>query len=647
MANKFEKLFEQGLIGKMRLKNRIVMPPMGTCLASVDQSLNDYYNNYQFERAEGGAGLQILGVVSVDKLGAPLPCVPGIYRDNFIPGLSRLAEGIHERGAKCAVQLHHAGRAAYCSVIGGQSVAPSAIPCLAVGEVPKELSEDEIKGLVEAFGDGAFRAQRAGFDAVEVHGAHGYLVAQFLSPYSNKRTDSYGGDFEGRLRFAREIVENIRAKTGPDFPIIFRFSGDEYLEGGITIEDTKKIAPRLVEAGADAIHVSVGSFYDAGGSEKIISPMHIPHGPIIGLAEQIKEVLDVPVIAVSSITPELGEQTLQEGKADFISFGRALIADPYLPNKLAQGREEEICNCIRCNNCILSIFKLQHLACTVNPRVGREEESRITPAPEAKKVMVIGGGPAGMEAAITAGMRGHEVTLYERNDRLGGEQLILSTKLPGKEEIETLVTYRDIMLDRLDNVKVMLNTEVDRALVEQERPDVAIVATGGKPVIPNIPGIDSSKVMTAHDVIAGKAEVQGDKVTVLGGGLVGTETANFIASKGKEVTLVEMLDEVATDMDAVTRIYLLGEMNKRGIEILTKTSATEVVEEGVIVSDRDGNKKTIEADTIILSLGVTPVNELLKELKGVVPKLFACGDAKGCGKIIDAIRDGFHRTKKI
>ena len=642
---KYERLFEEGQIGKMRLKNRTIMPPMGTVLASPDQSINDYYMDYHFERAEGGVGLQILGVVSVDPLGAPLPCVPGIYHDRFIPGLARLAAGIHERGGKGAVQLHHAGRAAYPSVIGEPGVAPSAIPCLAVGETPRELTIEEIEKLVEAFGDGARRAQQAGFDAVEIHGAHGYLVAQFLSPFSNKRTDKYGGDLDGRLRFAWEIVQDIKGKTGPGYPIIFRISGDEFLEGGLTQEESREMAKKLEEAGADAIHVSAGSFYDMGAPEKIIAPMYLPRGPIIDLAEKMKQAVNVPVIAVGSIDGELAERTLAEGKADFISFGRALIADPHLPRKLMEGREDEICHCIRCNSCLASIFQFNHLVCAVNPRVGREKESEVGPAATQKKVMVVGGGPAGMEAAIVAGMRRHDVTLYERSDELGGEQLKLAYSLPGKESLKTIVNYRTTMLDGLENVKVQLNQEVDRALVEREKPDVVVVATGGRPRIPQVLGLDKREAVTAHDVLAGKAKA-GQQVILAGGGLVGCETANFLAGKGLNVTVVEMLDDVALDMDIISRMVLLGELHDRGVRLVTGTKVVEVTDEGVVVIDSDGNRQGMDADTVVLALGAEPADELLQELDGTVPELYACGDAKEYGKIIDAIRDAFHLTKK-
>lgn len=637
----YPTLFQEGQIGRLRLKNRTIMPPMGTVLAAPDQSITDHYMNYHFQRAEGGVALQILGVVSVDRLGPPLPCVPGIYHDKFVPGLARLANGIHERGGKVAAQLHHAGRAAYPRVIGEQSVAPSPLPCLAVGDTPRELTVREIEDLVEAFGDAALRAQRAGLDAVEIHGAHGYLVAQFLSPLSNRRTDAYGGDVEGRVRFAREIIENIKGKTTAGFPVIFRISADEFLEEGLIQQEALEMANILEKAGADAIHVSAGSFYDMGAPEKIIAPMYLPRGPLVELAANMKKAVGVPVIAVGSMTGELAEQILKDGRCDFVAFGRALIADPHYVRKLNEQREDEICHCIRCNGCLATIFLFKPLACTVNPRVGREKESELGAAATKKKFMVIGGGPAGMEAAIVAGMRGHEVTLYERSDQLGGEQLKLAMSLPGKEDLKTIVTYRTAMLDGLENVTIKLNEEVDKELVAREKPEVVVVATGGRP---HLMGWDEAGAVTAHDIIGGKAQA-GHKVIVTGGGLVGCETAHFLAEQGKDVTVIEMLDDVATDMDIISRMVLLAKMEDRGVEIVTKTEVVEVVNDGVVVTDPQGKRRSIFADTVVLALGVEPVDGLLKELDGLVPELYACGDAKEYGTLMDAIRAAFHLTK--
>ncbi|HWQ40863.1 MAG TPA: NADH:flavin oxidoreductase [Desulfosporosinus sp.] len=335
---------------------------MGTVLASEDQSLNPYFLDYHFARTEGEIGLNILEITSVEKRGQGLPSVPGIYSDKFIPGLARLADGIHERGGKVCIQLHHAGRGAYRNIIGEQAVGPFAIRAAGMPEAPKALSINEVVEVIEAYGDGAKRTQMAGCDCVEVHGGHGYMVWAFLSPRSNQRTDKYGGSFDNRLRFVEEIIQNIKMKCGQDFPIITRLSVSEDLPGGLEIKDTLKIAKRIEEAGADALHMTSGNFFDLGSIYKVISPMYVPHGFLLESTKEFKKVLNIPIIAVGGLTPELAENVLEEGTADFVSFGRSVLADPDFPKKIREDREDEIRNCIRCNEgCIKEIFLYKHV----------------------------------------------------------------------------------------------------------------------------------------------------------------------------------------------------------------------------------------------------------------------------------------------
>jgi NADPH-dependent 2,4-dienoyl-CoA reductase/sulfur reductase-like enzyme len=458
-----------------------------------------------------------------------------------------------------------------------------------------------------------------------------------MSPYSNKRTDEYGGSFLNRMRFPLEIISNIRAKAGNDFPIIFRISGDEFVPGGRTIEDTKAIAILLEKAGINAIHVSAGVYASA---HAIIPPSAVRHGWITDFAAEIKKVVSIPVITVGRINdPFLAEEIISSGKADLVSMGRGSLADPELPNKAAVGKFGEIRHCIGCmQGCIERLFKNIDVKCLVNPTLGREIEFAIKPATSKKKIFIAGGGPAGMEAAIVVAKRGYEVHLYEKTDKLGG-QFELAAVPPNKGEFATFTAWQKTQLKKL-NVNVYLNTELTTEIVDSEKPDVVIIATGGRPAIPNIPGVDKPNVVTAHNVLKGKVDV-GHKVIVIGGGMVGSETADHLANHGKEVTILEQLPEIAKDEQDSVRYFLLKDLKENNVAIYTNTPVKEIVDDGVIV-DRNGKEEKISpTDTIVLAVGVKPVNELVNKLEGKVNKLITVGDALEVRKALEAIEEGY------
>jgi len=632
-----KNLFSQVKIGKAEISNRLIVSPMVMNYCNNDGTATERFIAYHEAKAKGGWGLIITEDYAVDPKGKGFSNLPGLWDDSQIESHAELTKRIHKYGTKIVAQIYHAGRQTNHFVIGSPPVAPSPIPCPSNQEIPHELTIKEIQDLAEKFGDCALRAKKAGFDGVEIHGAHGYLIAQFMSPYSNKRTDEYGGSFLNRMRFPLEIISDIRVKAGNDFPIIFRISADEFVPGGRTIEDTKAIAILAEKAGINAIHVSVGVYASA---HAIIPPSAVRHGWITDFAAEVKKVVSIPVITVGRINdPFLAEEIISSGKADLISMGRGSLADPELPNKTAAGKFDEIRYCIGCmQGCIERLFKNIDVKCLVNPTLGREIEFAVKPATSKKKVFIAGGGPAGMEAAIVAAKRGYEVHLYEKTDKLGG-QYDLAAVPPNKGEIATFISWQKTQLKKL-KVDVYLNTELTTEIVDSEKPDVVIIATGGRPAIPDIPGVDKPNVVTAHDVLKGKVDV-GNKVIVIGGGMIGSETADHLANHGKEVTILEQLPEIAKDEQDSVRYFLLKDLKENNVTIYTNTLVKEIVDDGVIV-DRDGKEKKIEpVDTIVIAVGVKPVNELVNRLEGKVNKLITVGDALEVRKALEAIEEGY------
>ena len=630
----FQKLFEPAWIGRMGLRNRLVMPPMATNYASEEGFVTPRMMDYYQERAKGGVGLVIVEFTCVDSpVGRFTRRQLVIDDDKFIPELSKLAEAIRLHGAKAAIQLHHAGRQASSSVTGQQPVGPSPIPPPR-GEPPRELTPSEIAGIVARFAEGAERAVRAGFDGVEIHGAHGYLISQFLSPLSNQRQDAYGGDVEKRARLLLEVIEAIRERVGKDYPVWCRLSAAEFgVEGGITLEETQVVARLAERAGVDAIHVS-GHALRLGRQPTIFQQP----GAMVSLAEGVKKVVSVPVIAVSRIPPELGESIVQEGRADLIAMGRALLADPHVPQKVASGRGEDIAPCIYCGTCLDSIMSREEgIWCAVNAALGREREYELKPAERPKRVVVVGGGPGGMEAARVASLRGHRVTLFERDDELGG-QLLLASKPPFKDTIDTFRRYLADQLAKL-GVELRLGENFTADLLDQFKPDVVVLAVGVMPFVPQIPGVEGKQVLLATEVLAG-AET-GERVAVIGGELVGCETAAYLAEQGKRVTIMRRGPALATKVGPTVRGPLLRGLEAKGVSILTGVEYEEITEAGVIVRTGEGERRTVEADTVVLAAGAKPNTELLAAVEGKVPQLFCVGDCIEPRGIREAVEDGY------
>ncbi|WP_319552732.1 FAD-dependent oxidoreductase [uncultured Vibrio sp.] len=624
-------------IGNMVVKNRLVVPPMVSNYANEDGTCTEQFISYHEEKAKGGWGLIIVEDYKINPEAGGFVKLPGLWDDSQIESHKQLTERVHQHGAKIAAQIYHAGRETSAEITGVQPVAPSAIPDPVVNAMPRELSVEEIQQLVEQFGDTALRAKKAGFDAVEIHGAHGYLVNQFMSPFSNKRIDQYGGTILNRARFALEIIANIRSKVGSDFPLIYRMSVNEFVEGGLTTEDSKVISMLLENAGIDLIHASNGVY---ASTETIIPPTAVGHAWSANISEELKKVVSIPVIAVGRINdPLIAESVLRSKQADMISMGRGSLADPHLPNKAQAGQFDDIIRCIGClQGCIQRNAQQLPIKCLVNPMTGHESERQITPASREKKVFIIGGGIAGMEAAIVAAQRGHKVEIFEKNSRLGG-QWVLAAIPPTKEELGSFTVWQVNQLNKL-GVIVHLNTDLTLEMIRDNQPDSVIIATGASPFVPNIPGKELGHVLTANDILQGSAQA-GKRVVVIGGGLVGSETAAHLANHGHDVSIIEMNSDIFVGTPSATKHYLMKDLQHHNVAILTNTQVKEIHSDAVVV-DNNGQLQTLAAiDNVVMAIGSRPVSFSVEELEQHVSEIVTIGDAQKVRKAMEAVEEGY------
>jgi 2,4-dienoyl-CoA reductase-like NADH-dependent reductase (Old Yellow Enzyme family)/thioredoxin reductase len=650
----FENLFRPGKLGTLELKNRIVMLPMATILCGewgeVTQGLIDWYAT----RARGGAGLVMVEVCMAETaidLRRLLPCILRADDDCFIPGLACLADAVHENGAKIGIQLTAGGGAqasggAWQPGLEGiqkvDQVSPSGVPAYGAAmhgtvQQPRVLSIEEIEKCIELCGDSARRVKRAGFDMIEIHAHEGYLIAQFMSPYFNKRTDKYGGSLEKRCRFLMEILAAMKKATGPEFPIMVKYSIDEFIPGGRDVKESQEVAKMLEEAGVSGLSCSIGVY---GSRVPPVPPYYVQRGSLLYMTAAIKEVVKIPVMAVGRLDePELAEKALKDGKGDFIGLGRALIADPEWPVKVQEGRVGEIRRCLACNECRVTIHTPHPIRCAINPVAGRESKyGSLGKAQTVKKVVIVGGGPAGMEAARTAAIRGHQVVLFEAETKLGG-MLRLGCLPPHKEILQSVSEYYEREFNRL-GVEVKLGVKATADLIRRGNPDCVIVATGGVAFVPDIRGVDRPIAVHALDVLSGQKETGAD-VVVVGGGAVGCEVANFLAQRNKKVTIVEMLDTVGQDLDSWVWVCLSAELAEKNVKIVKSTKTEEITGEGVVLADRNWNKTFLKADSVVLALGLKPAGDLAREIKGKVKEIYIIGDAQQPRRIQEAVYQGF------
>lgn len=645
------KLLEPIKIGSIELKNRMVFPPITTAFGAFGGCLTDLEIEYMIERARGGASLLFTDGVATDRRQqlSVDTALPYFDNDEQISSYTRFVDAVRNEGAKTCIQLYQAGRQTKLSKTGGREpIAPSACSTSMLGLIPfpdaVEMTETDIEAAIRSFVLAASRAKCAGFDAVDIDGGAGYLIQQFMSPYTNRRSDAWGGSFEKRMRFTLEIVSRVREVVCSDYPLVFDLPMDEYVEGGITPDEGVRMAQVLEEAGIDAFRVH-GVLIET--YNKMFPTMATPRGVNARLGVALKaKVRNAKIMLGQRINdPDLAEKLLQENACDIVLLGRALICDPDFPRKVITGRVNEIRRCIACNTCVDQLALNKPIRCALNATVGFEREYRIRKTAKAKKVLVVGGGPAGVEAARVASLAGHQVILCEKGPELGG-QIRVGKVPPHKDELNTLLEYQQAQM-AIRKVDVRLNADVDRAYIEKFSPDAVIVATGAVPISPTIPGIDGENVHNAQDVLVDPSCIKGGRVAVVGGGTVGAETAELLRLKGKEVTVLEMRGVIAPEMGLFVYLEFTSRMRTSGIRLITGATVKEIRYDTIVYRDREDRDITIEADDVVIAVGYRSDRSLLGTLGSLGCEVMATGDVNSPRRIMEAIHEGFHAARRL
>lgn len=649
----YTHVFSPFRIGNVEVKNRIEIPPMLPCLATMDgfvtREMIDFYQAF----ARGGAGVVTIGDTAIDfEYARGHFGQLNLGDDRVIGGLSSLAEAVQKYGAKISIELNHPGRLSPPLVLDGRHpIGPSPIPTRAQVAAAQmegrptpqiiEMDQKMIDQVIDNYVTSCLRCIKAGFEMVMIHGGHGHLLGQFVSPYSNKRTDQYGGALENRARFVIEILTAIRNKVGKNLAIEYRVSADELVPGGMDAEETILFL-RMIADKIDLINVSLATIAEPEYIPFMSQPNYLPHAYNAERAARIKKEVGIPVTCVGSVTDlELAERVIAEGKADMVAMGRAHIADPALVNKTLYRSRDEVRPCLRCNTCGEKAPDFLPVRCAVNPVIGREGEyTHLYPAKNKKKIVVIGGGPAGMQTTITASSRGHDVVLFEKEQTLGGA-LKPASHPSFKNDMKRYLDWIVRTTERAP-ANIRVSTEATLSIVEAEKPDALIIAVGAEPFIPDIPGTKRTNVFWAGDV-HGMAEAAGKKVVVAGAGLTGCECALDLAQHGKEVTIIDMIKEqdIAADSSFVGRVALIDLLRKHNVRFITEVVLEAINDQGAVVSNKSSEKMTIAADTIVLSLGVTPRQKTVDQLRGAANETYIIGDCSKPRNVMAAIHSAF------
>jgi len=632
--------FDSIKVNQLELSNRLSMAPVKTAYGTKDGRVTDRVTAYFGRRAAGGVGLIISEPLYVDRRGVEHPMQLGIDADDKSEGLERLVKAVHDEGAKVFAHLNHGGRAANPKAAGAPPEAPSNVPCPRTGFEPEELTEARIGEIVRAFADAAARAKEIGFDGVELQFGLGYLVAQFLSPATNLRTDGYGGDEERRLRFAREVFSSVRDAVGKKYPVGVRISASEKAPRGLEIDDAIALAHNLEQWGANLIHVATGS--NCESLPWYFQHMSLPAGVNEALAARVRKEVSIPVMAAGRLgDPARIREVLAEEMVDMVALGRPLLADPDLPRKMREGKDDEVLLCGHClQGCFAMVKAGKGIGCNVNPLVGHEFET-VAPTDHPGHVVVVGGGPAGMQAALTASRRGHRVTLFERHS-LGG-QFAIACLPPSKERLEKPLHSLIAQVER-SGVELHVGREATADEISTLKPDSVIIATGASPAVPNIPGLEHR--VSVEDILTGASEA-GERVLVLGGGMVGMEVAEFLAVRGKHVEVVEILDEAAQDMDPISRKMMLKRLASLPVEVHTRTELLRIDNSRIFVRHEGQDRELDRVDTIVVATGNRPYDPLSKTLGASGVNVTLVGDAQEPGNIFGAVASGHEAAMAV